>query len=155
IARGLAALVALARRGGGASGPALEWFERRGQTERAIRDFWELVLVSALNETLDRASLHYAAKVFVDAFLAHPRGWWIGVPSTPLAELYGEPFERFLAARGGQVRLRTVVTSLEVEAGTIKAVRLEGGERLAADAVVVALPWRAAAELAGDALERS
>jgi len=147
IARGLAALLALDRDAPAARTVALDWFRARGQTDRAIRDFWELVLVSALNETLDRASLHYAAKVFVDAFLSHPRGWWLGVPAVPLAALYGEPVARFLAGRGGEVRLRSTVVRLDLRSGSVAAVEIEGGGTLAVDAVVVALPWRASGEL--------
>jgi len=46
----------------------LSWLERHGQTPRAIQRFWEPVLVSALNESLDRMSVHYAAQVFRESF---------------------------------------------------------------------------------------
>src|SRR4249920_1604552 len=42
----------------------LSWLKRNKQTERAIERFWKTVLVSALNEDLDRVSVRYAAQVF-------------------------------------------------------------------------------------------
>ena len=45
------------------------WLERSGQTERAVRHFWEPVIVAALNDTFDRCSVKYAGKVFHESFL--------------------------------------------------------------------------------------
>ena len=146
IGRGLAALVALGRSGAAGTGTALEWFRAHGQSNRAIRDFWELVLVSALNENVERAALAYAAKVFLEAFLAHPRGWWLGVPAAPLGTLYTDPVARFLRARGGALRLRTALERMGSRDGGV-VLELGGGERLSADRVVVALPWHAAADV--------
>ena len=50
------------------------WLRRQGQSERAIEGFWSPVLVSALSETLDRASLPAARKVFVQRIPFVPRG---------------------------------------------------------------------------------
>lgn len=49
--------------------PFLDWLRAHGQTQRAIDRFWNVVLVSALNEDLDRVSTHYAALVFRESFL--------------------------------------------------------------------------------------
>ncbi len=46
------------------------WLKRTGQTERAIRHFWEPVVVGALNDTFERCSVKYAGKVFHESFLA-------------------------------------------------------------------------------------
>jgi squalene-associated FAD-dependent desaturase len=144
VARGLSALLMLARRGTTPAGTALDWFRAHGQNDGTIARFWELVLVSALNENLERASLAYAAKVFLEAFLAHPRGWWLGVPSCPLGALYDEPVARFLRDRGGELRLRTAVERVVAGGGRLE-LDLSGGERMTAERLVVALPWRAAA----------
>ena len=50
----------------------LSWLHEQRQAPAAIERFWKVVLVSALAESLDRASLAAARKVFVDGFLAHP-----------------------------------------------------------------------------------
>src|SRR6266704_2091717 len=47
----------------------LSWLKRNKQTEQAIERFWKTVLVSALNEDLDRMSVRYAAQVFRESFI--------------------------------------------------------------------------------------
>ena len=91
----------------------LSWLERHGQTARAIQRFWEPVLVSALNESLDRMSVHYAAQVFRESFLKSAAAGRMGVPSVPLSELYGVAGE-YIRKRGGEVRLRASVESLRL-----------------------------------------
>src|SRR5262245_14220171 len=82
-------LVCLKRTSPDADPPFLDWLRQHRQTQRTIDRFWGLVLVSALNETPERIGLRYARKVFVDAFLSHPRGFEVELPAVPLARLYG------------------------------------------------------------------
>ena len=42
----------------------LEWLRRRSQTKRAIERFWRVVLVSALDEELDRTDARFGVDVF-------------------------------------------------------------------------------------------
>jgi len=119
----------------------LPWLQRHQQPERAIRRFWNLVLVSALNESIDRVGLRYARKVFVDGFLRHPRGFQVEVPTVPLGRLYGDELERWLHAHQVQVDLGTGVKQLVLKDGKIEGVLLRDGTVLPADWVVSALPW--------------
>lgn len=89
----------------------LSWLKRHGQTEAAIQRFWRVVLVSALNEDLDRVSVRYAAQVFREAFLKSPEAGRMGVPTVPLSELY-DAAGAYIRERGGEVNLRTAVESL-------------------------------------------
>ncbi|HEX4611606.1 MAG TPA: FAD-dependent oxidoreductase, partial [Urbifossiella sp.] len=82
-------LVALLRAPAEADPPLLEWLKAHGQTDRTIDRFWGVVLVSALNETVDRVGLRYARKVFRDGFVRHRDGFTVHVPSVPLGRFYG------------------------------------------------------------------
>ncbi len=62
------------------------WVKRTGQTERAIRHFWEPVVVSTLNDVFERCSTKYAGKVFHETFLRSPEGGRLGIPLVPLSE---------------------------------------------------------------------
>ena len=75
-----------------------------GQTEQAIRRFWHPVLVSALNEDLDRL-LALRGKVFRESFLSSAEAGRMGIPAIPLSELYGRAIT-YLEDRGGEVCLR-------------------------------------------------
>ncbi|HEY6447126.1 MAG TPA: hydroxysqualene dehydroxylase HpnE [Acidobacteriaceae bacterium] len=120
------------------------WLHRHGQTQRAIERFWKPVLVSALNEDLDRISVHYAAKVFRESFLLSPQAGRMGIPAIPLSELYGLA-TGYLRAQGGEVSLRAGVDSL-APSGNGWVVRA-GDQLWTADAVILALSFEAMAAL--------
>ncbi|MEO8724812.1 MAG: hydroxysqualene dehydroxylase HpnE, partial [Acidobacteriaceae bacterium] len=145
IARGLAAMMRRPLADDGNS--FLQWLREHGQTEGAIHRFWEPVLVSALNEELDRCSARYASLVFRDSFLKSADAGKMGVPSVPLTELYSKA-RSYIEARGGSVRLRTVVEQVAPHADGVTLTLGSGsGEAVAADAVIVATPWLAAGKL--------
>ena len=82
------------------SGSVAQWIKRSGQTERAIRHFWEPVLIITLNDHFENCSLRYAAKVFRELFLKTTVGSRLGIPAVPLSELYAKAAD-FITARGG------------------------------------------------------
>lgn len=96
----------------------LTWLQRHGQTERAIERFWKTILISALNEDLDRMSVPYAAQVVRESFLKSAAAGRMGVPTVPLTELYGTA-EAYMTARGGEVRLRSGVDGFRAEPGGV------------------------------------
>ena len=135
------ALMAIMRRLPGETGESfLDWLRRKGQTQRAIDRFWKVVLVSALNEDLDRMSVHYAAQVFRESFLKSAQGGRMGVPNVPLTELYGAAGE-YIRARGGQVRLRAGVDSIRLENDGVRV--CVNGEECSSDFLISALPFQA------------
>jgi zeta-carotene desaturase len=66
----------------------LEWLHEKRQTPRAIERFWRQVLVSAVNEDLDRMAARHGFQVFWLGFLARSDSYEMGVAAVPLAELY-------------------------------------------------------------------
>lgn len=131
-----------------------EWLRRHGQSTGAIAKFWEPVLVSALGESIDRASLRYARKVFVDGFLAHRNAYEIDVPTVPLGELYGDKLLARLRRLGVQVWAESTVREVIPEGESSIVVRLANGPDRSADAAVVALPWRKAGDLLAPLVSR-
>jgi squalene-associated FAD-dependent desaturase len=92
----------------------LSWLRRKHQTQAAIDRFWAPVLISSLNEDLDKTSVKYAAMVFRDAFLKSAEAGRMGVPAVPLSELYGVA-ERYIVERGGRVLRRCSVEQVACE----------------------------------------
>jgi squalene-associated FAD-dependent desaturase len=122
------------------------WLARHGQTQRAIDRFWNPVLVSALNEDLDRVSVHYAAMVFRTSFMQSEQAGCMGVPSIPLSELYSHAVG-FIETHGGQVSLRTSADSFHYDERIRRwRVGVEGGA-VDADAVVLAVPFESMQKL--------
>ena len=136
IAAGLAALAPVAPHDSGDS--FLHWLRRHGQTERAIDRFWKTVLVSALNEEMDRISVPYAAQVVRESFLKSRAGGRMGIPTVPLTELYSRAGD-YMIARGGEVRLRESAESFRAEFADVKLL-LAGGEE-SFDFVIPAVPF--------------
>ncbi len=136
IARAMLALMPRMPRDDGNS--FLTWLRRHGQTPRAIERFWQTVLVSALNEDLDRISVSYAAQVFRESFLKSAHAGRMGVPALPLTELYNMAGE-YIRTRGGEVRLRSSVDTFRTEGTRVKV--CSAGRELAFDYVVLAIPF--------------
>jgi squalene-associated FAD-dependent desaturase len=134
-------LLCLKRVAADADSPFLDWLHNHYQTRRTIDRFWGLVLTSALNETPDRIGLRYARKVFVEAFLGHPRGFEVELPSVPLGRLYGPELEAWLASRRVEVRLHQGAKGFEVVGGRVAGLALRQGEPLRADWYVSAVPF--------------
>jgi squalene-associated FAD-dependent desaturase len=116
----------------------LDWLREKRQTEPAIRRFWNQVLVSAINEDLDRMAAIHGFHVFWLGFLARSNSYEMGVPAVPLGELYGSDAWK----RIGNVRLhlRAPVDRVMVENDSIRAVVVQGEERTA-DYYISALPF--------------
>jgi squalene-associated FAD-dependent desaturase len=120
------------------------WAHRHHQTPGAIDRFWKPILASALNEDLDRISIHYAGKVIRDSFLSSPEAGRMGIPQIPLTELYSHAI-RYIEARGGQVHLRTSVDALTPnETGWHLHT---AGSSFTSELVILALPFEALQKL--------
>ena len=96
------------------------------------------MLVSALNEDLDRVSVLYAAQVVRESFLKSTAAGRMGVPTVPLSELYSVAGD-YIAARGGEIRFRCSAESFVSEPDTVKL--LISGEETSFDFVVFAVPF--------------
>lgn len=116
----------------------LKWLEDHHQTDRAIERFWKTILVSALNEDLDRMSVPYAAQVVRESFLKSAVAGRMGVPTVPLTELYNAAGD-YIRARGGEIRLRSGVDCVRAEPEGAKL--FLGGNELSFDFAVLAVPF--------------
>src|SRR5262249_28829763 len=97
----------------------LSWLRRHGQTERAIDRVWRTVLVSALNEEIDRISVPYAAQVMRESFLKSAAAGRMGVPTVPLTDLYNAA-GNYICEHGGSLHFRTSVDSFRADLSDVK-----------------------------------
>lgn len=112
-----------------------QWLGRHGQGEGAIGRFWDLIVLPTCNDRSDRVSAALAAFVFREGFLRTARGSAIGWSRIGLTRLVDPAARAFLAARGGRV-----VAGRAVATAGPQGVELGDGERIPADAVVMAMP---------------
>ena len=127
----------------------LDWLKRRGQTKAAIERFWRVVLVSALDEELDKTDARYGLDVFWKAFLSSRAGYRMGVPVVPLAQLY-DGCKSAIEQKGGEVHLRAPARGLSIQNNSNEAVIFDSGREESADAYVIAVPHTAVLELLPD-----
>jgi len=124
-----------------------EWLASTKQTPNAIERFWRQVLVSAINEELDRMAASHGFQVFWLGMLARSDSYEMGVPAVPLRDLYSE--EAWQRIGRVMLRPRCPVSQIEVAGGRVTGVRV--GEELAtADHYICALPFERIAKVAPD-----
>lgn len=130
------------------------WLTEAGQTPQAIERFWSTIIVSALGEQTQRVSLASVCKVLQDGFLARRDAFHLLVPNRPLDWLFNEGAERSLREAGVQVQLSTPANKISETSGA-SGWRIDTpAGPLAADAVVIALPWHQVEALEIDAETR-
>ncbi len=117
-----------------------QWLEAQSQPAGAIRKFWAVVVISAINELPERMSAGYAIQVFQEAFLSNAGAYVMGLSSVPLVELYGAA-ERLIASAGGRVMLGRSVERLHFDGHRVTGAELDGGEKIEADHFISALPF--------------
>ena len=119
-----------------------DWLLRHRQSLRSINLFWAPVLVSALNERLEQMDVGHARKIFLDGFLRNRTGFQPEIPLVPLGELYGTRLTSWLRDHDVAVRLTTGVSAINLDGdGAVNGVVLRSGEEIAADFVVLAVPF--------------
>jgi squalene-associated FAD-dependent desaturase len=131
----------------------LEWLRRRHQTKGAIERFWRVVLVSALDEELDKTDARYGIDVFWKAFLSNRTGYRMGVPTVPLAELY-DGCKSAIEQKGGEVTLRATARQLLIENDALTAVQFDAASPQRADALILAVPHTSVSGLLPDEVMR-
>jgi len=113
----------------------LDWLHEKRQTARAIERYWRQVLVSAVNEELDRMAAQHGFQVFWLGMIARSDCYEMGLPAVPLRELYAGS-----AGNGIGLRFREPVTAIHREDGRIRAIETSTGS-YTADYYVSGLPF--------------
>jgi squalene-associated FAD-dependent desaturase len=109
----------------------LDWLREKAQPPRVIERFWRQVLVSAVNEELDRMAAVHGFQVLWLGFLSRRDAYEMGIPATPLADLYSaESWKRIPNVR---LHTRAKVESIGEDGAVVH------GERRTADFYVNAL----------------
>ena len=114
----------------------LDWLMEKRQTPRAIERYWRQVLVSAINEELDRMAAAHGFQVFWLGMMARADSYEMGIPDVPLRELYDEG----ALGRFATLRHRSAVTAIDRDASGVTGIQTAGGREVA-DYYVSCLPF--------------
>lgn len=128
------------------------WLRRTRQTDRAIRHFWEPVVVATLNDGFSRCSVKYAGKVFHESMLRSGEGGRLGIPTHPLTDFF-TPVAEAATTHGATIQLRAKVDRLDrLPSPSTDArwrIRLSNGQTLEAANLVLATDLRQTEQLLG------
>ena len=116
-----------------------DFCRRSSQGQRAVQAFWQPLTLATLNAPPEEAALSLLRTVLREGFLRNAETARFFVPQQTLGCLL-QPFGDWLSRHGGTLLLNTAVSGLEIERGAVRAVRTVRGERIPADAVILALP---------------
>ena len=145
-----------------------EWLKEHGQTERAIRNFWNLIILPTLNDDIRDVSASMGLMVYQEGVLKSRTGGNVGYSKVGLSKLMGESAQQYILRKGGKLLLGQRVSSLMMEsAGSgasttapergrlrLAGVELDGDEVIRGDMYLSALPFQVfASTLPTDLLE--
>jgi squalene-associated FAD-dependent desaturase len=116
----------------------MEWLREKHQTNNAIERFWRQILVSAVNEDLERMAASHGFQVFWLGMLSRPDAFEMGIPDVPLRELYGQ--SAWSGVGDVRIHTRSAAERIVVDANAMAGVVI-GGELRTADAYVCAVPF--------------
>ena len=132
-----------------------DWLRRNGQSDRAIANFWDLIVIPTLNDPSHEVSASMAFMVFQVALLRDAHGADIGFPRSGLSDVMGDTVERRLRALGVDLILGRTVERLVQDGVALAGVALAGGDMLTADWYVAALPPQAFVDVLPDDLREA
>jgi hydroxysqualene dehydroxylase len=118
-----------------------QWLKEQGQSERAIQNLWNLLVMPTLNDDVREVSASMGLMIVQDGMLGGRHSADVGYPRRGLLPALGGPARDYLLARGCRLLLRSPVKGLCFDAGKVAGVKLASGESLSADAYVSALPF--------------
>ncbi len=118
-----------------------QWLDSAGQSEESKRCFWEPLAIAIMNDHISRASAEVFVRSLNIAFLGGQDNAALVIPSVGLSELYVSGAEQFIRAHGGEVLYSQDVHGVAIESSRAEGVTLKDGSRMAASAVIVAVPW--------------
>ena len=94
-----------------------EWLRAQGQTENAIRGFWNLIVLPTLNGDITTVSADLALMVLQKGFLGDRNGANVGWARVGLSALLAEAAREYIESRGGEVRLGQGISAVRLEDG--------------------------------------
>ncbi|HZW73850.1 MAG TPA: hydroxysqualene dehydroxylase HpnE, partial [Caldimonas sp.] len=118
------------------------------QPEEVVDKLWAPLCVSSLNTPIDRASAQVFLNLLRDAFTVHARDSDLLLPRVDLGALFPDAASRFLAERGGEVRLASSVGNVASLPDGVELTINAGTTRFAA-AVIAVGPHQVGALLVG------
>ena len=120
-----------------------DWLKSNRQTEKAIENLWDLVILPTLNDDARHVNADMALMVIQEGMLRRPERAAIGYARVGLGTIADVHARRFIEEGGGSIIEGKTVRSLIFDGEKVVGARLSDGFTLEADAYICALPFDA------------
>jgi squalene-associated FAD-dependent desaturase len=117
-----------------------EWLRCKKQSDNSIKAFWEILVVGALNTTIESASAEIFEEVLERIFLTGNKSTAILLPKVGLTQLYIEDAVKFITNRNAKINLSEKVLQIVMEGNVITEIITDRNSYNDFDYVVAAIP---------------
>ncbi len=117
-----------------------EWLKCKKQSDNSIKAFWEILVVGALNTTVDNASAEIFEEVLERIFLTGNKSASILLPKVGLTQLYVEDAVQFITGRNAKINLSEKVIQIVMKENAVTEVITDRNSYNDYDYVVTAIP---------------
>jgi hydroxysqualene dehydroxylase len=120
-----------------------EWLKCKNQSDNSIKAFWEILVVGALNTSIENASAEIFEEILEKIFLTGNKSSAILLPRMGLTQLYVEDAVNYLTDRGAKINLSEKVVKIKMDGNRITEVTTDRNTYNDFDYVVSAAPAHA------------
>ncbi len=122
---------------------AVQWLKNLGQSERAILNFWQPLILATLNDSGDNTTADGLWQVLKKSYFAGARDGYLIMPKVGLTELFANPAENYLNLRGQNIVKNLGVREIRIMDNKAQGFVLDDDTLVRADLYVSALPHAA------------
>jgi squalene-associated FAD-dependent desaturase len=123
------------------------WLIAEGQSENIINSLWELIAVSALNTSIDKASAKVFCRILKQIFFKGNFSTKLLIPKTGLSKVYAQPAAEFIRNNGGIISLSEKAEGFDILQGEVKKIRTNKREIRDFDFVISTVPLHSLSRL--------
>ncbi len=117
-----------------------EWLRCKKQSDNSIKAFWEILVVGALNTTIESASAEIFEEVLERIFLTGNKSTAILLSKVGLTQLYIEDAVQYITDRNAKINLSEKVLQIVMEGNVITGIITDRNAYTDFDYVVAAIP---------------
>ena len=108
-----------------------EWLWIEKQNEKAVKAFWEIICIGAMNTGLENASAEIFAGILKEIFFKGNKAATILLPEKGLTQMYCESACSFINNSGGKVFLSSKIDTIEINGNRVTEIR--AGNKIISD----------------------
>ncbi len=118
-----------------------QWLKQQGQSERAIQNLWNLLVMPTLNDDVRDVSASMGLMIVQEGMLEGYHSADLGYALDSLLDSIGSPAREYLESKGCKLLLGRSIKRVILGEGMVKSIELASGESFSAAVYVSALPF--------------